>query len=207
MRVDGNVISDRALKLDAASQAAFDWRDEFGLKPVAPWLLALRPTKDAAPRVDLGDLPLELAILEADVLPLKFSATDDFGVREGFVNTEIVASLDPTNTPAIAQFKKAAAGAQERRFTNTFLFSPTVLRIPADSVVEVKGLATDFFPNREPAESTTHRISIVGLAKHAEFVRQQLDALFAQVEEVTRKEEAIAAATRASTGAVAAWSR
>ena len=101
-----------------------------------------------------------------------------------------------TNTPAIAQFKKAAAGAQERRFTNTFLFSPTVLRIPADSVVEVKGLATDFFPNRDPAESTTHRISIVGLAKHAEFVRQQLDALFAQVEEVTRKEEAIAAATR-----------
>ena len=192
----GEKFNSGALKLDAASQAAFDWRDEFGLKPVAPWLLALRPTKDAAPRVDLGDLPLEVSILETDVLPLKFSATDDFGVREGFVTTEIVASLDPTNTPAIAQFKKAAAGAQERRFTNTFLFSPTVLRIPADSVVEVKGRATDFLPGREPAESVTHRISIVGLAKHAEAVRQQLDALFAQVEEVTRKEEAIANATR-----------
>lgn len=185
-----------SLKLDAASQAAFDWRDEFGLKPVAPWLLALRPTKDAAPRVDLGDLPLELSILETDVLPLKFAASDDFGVRDGAVSSEIVASLDPTNTPAIAQFKKAAVGAQERRFTNTFIFSPTVMRIPADSVVEVKGLATDFLPGREPAESATHRINIVGLAKHAELVRQQLDALFAQVEEVTRKEEAIAAATR-----------
>ena len=64
-----------------------------------------------------------------------------------------------------------AAGAQERRFTNTFLFSPTVLRIPADSVVEVKGRATDFLPGREPAESVTHRISVVGLAKHAEAVR------------------------------------
>lgn len=185
-----------SLKLDAASQAAFDWRDEFGLKPVAPWLLALRPMKDAAPRVDLGDLPLELSILETDVLPLKFAASDDFGVRDGAVSSEIVASLDPTNTPAIAQFKKAAVGAQERRFTNVFLFSPTVMRIPADSVVEVKGLATDFLPGREPAESATHRINIVGLAKHAELVRQQLDQLFAQVEEVTRKEEAIAAATR-----------
>jgi len=192
----GEKFNSGALKLDAASQAAFDWRDEFGLKPVAPWLLAVRPVKDAAPRVDLGDLPLEVSILETDVLPLKFSAADDFGVREGFVNTEIVASLDPTNTPAIGQFKKVAAGAQERRFTNTFLFSPTVLRIPADSVVEVKARATDFLPGREPAESATHRINVVGLAKHAEAVRQQLDALFAQVEEVTRKEEAIANATR-----------
>lgn len=194
--LSGEKFNSGSLKLDASSQATFDWRDEFGLKPVAPWLLALRPTKDGAPRVDLGDLPLELSILETDVLPLKFAASDDFGVREGAVGTEIIASLDPTNTPAIAQFRKSATGTQERRFTNTFLFSPTVLRIPADSVVEVRGLATDFLPGREPAESATHRINIVSLSKHAELVRQQLDALFAQVEEVTRKEEAIAAATR-----------
>ncbi len=194
--LSGEKFNSGSLKLDASSQAAFDWRDEFGLKPVAPWLLALRQVKDAAPRVDLGDLPLELSILESDVLPLRFAATDDFGVREGGVSTEIIASLDPTNTPAIAQFKKSAAGAQERRFTNTFMFSPTVLRIPADSVVEVKGLATDFLPGREPAESVTHRISIVSLSRHAELVRQQLDALFAQVEEVTRKEEGIADVTR-----------
>ncbi len=194
--LSGDKFNSSSLKLDASSQATFDWRDEFGLKPGAPWLLAVRPTKDGAPRVDLGDLPLEVSILETDVLPLKFSAADDFGVREGAVGTEIVASLDPTNTPAITQFKKSAAGAQERRFTNTFLFSPTVLRIPADSVVEVRGLATDFLPGREPAESATHRINIVSLSKHAELLRQQLDGLFAQVEEVTRKEEAIAAATR-----------
>ena len=194
--LSGEQFNSGSLKLDASSQAAFDWRDEFGLKPVAPWLLALRPLKDAAPRVDLGDLGLEISILETDVLPLRFSASDDFGVREGAVSTEIVASLDPTNTPAIAQFRKSATGAQERRFTNTFIFSPTVMRIPADSVVEVKGFATDFLPGREPAESVTHRINIVGLAKHAELVRQQLDQLFAQVEEVTRKEEAIAATTR-----------
>lgn len=194
--LSGEKFNSGSLKLDASSQATFDWRDEFGLKPVAPWLLALRPIRDAAPRVDLGDLPLELSILETDVLPLKFAASDDFGVREGAVGTEIVASLDPTNTPAISQFRKSATGAQERRFTNTFLFSPTVLRIPADSVVEVRGLVTDFLPGREPAESATHRINIVSLSKHAELVRQQLDALFAQVEEVTRKEEAIAAATR-----------
>lgn len=196
----GEQFNSGALKLDASSQATFDWRDEFGLKPVAPWLLAVRPLKDAAPRVDLGDLPLEISILETDVLPLKFAAADDFGVREGAVGAEIVASLDPTNTPAITQFKKSAVGAQERRFTNTFLFSPTVLRIPADSVVEVRGLATDFLPGREPTESATHRINIVSLSKHAELVRQQLDQLFAQVEEVTRKEEAIADATRGLMG-------
>ncbi len=194
--LSGEKFNSGSLKLDASSQATFDWRDEFGLKPIAPWLLALRPMKDGAPRVDLGDLGMEVSILETDVLPLRFSASDDFGVREGAVTSEIVASLDPTNTPAIAQFRKSATGAQERRFTNTFMFSPTVMRIPADSVVEVKGLATDFLPGREPAESVTHRINIVSLSKHAELVRQQLDALFAQVEEVTRKEEAITAATR-----------
>lgn len=194
--LSGEKFNSGSLKLDASSQATFDWRDEFGLKPIAPWLLALRPMKDGAPRVDLGDLGMEISILETDVLPLRLNALDDFGVRDTALNTEIVASLDPTNTPAMSQFKKSAVGALERRFTNVFLFSPTVMRIPADSVVEVKGLATDFLPGREPAESVTHRINIVSLSKHAELVRQQLDALFAQVEEVTRKEEAIAAATR-----------
>ena len=185
-----------ALKLDTAAQATFDWQDELGLKPVAPWLLALRSTKDAAPRVDLGDLGLEISILETDVLPVKLTALDDFGVREAALDTEMLNSPDPTNTPAFKPVSKMAVTPTERRFTNTFLFSPTVLRLPADSTVAVRGLATDFLPNRDPAESAVHRIHIVGLSKHAEMVRQQLDTLFAQVEEVTRKEESIAAATR-----------
>ena len=183
-------------KLDHLSHAAFTWRDELGLDNGSPWLLALRTQKDQPPRVEFADLPLETSILETDVLPLKVAATDDYGVRGAGFLWELVATGDVTNQTAPKDFKAEAKTPHEKKFTEGFRFSPAVLRVPPDSSVEVRAVATDFFPDRKPSESPVHFIHVVSLAKHAEMVRQQLEAVFARLEEITRAEEGVANQTR-----------
>ena len=182
--------------LDNRSHAALSWRDELGLDSGPPWLLALRTQKDQPPRVEFPELALETSILETDVLPIKVAATDDFGVRGAGFLWELVATGDVTNKPAPKEFQTEAKTPREKKFAEGFRFSPAVLRVPPDSTVEVRAVAGDFFPERKASESPVHFIHIVSLAKHAEMVRQQLEAVFARLEEITRAEEGVANQTR-----------
>jgi hypothetical protein len=62
-------------------------------------------------------------------------------------------------------------------------------RIPPDSTVELEGFARDYFPDRERSRTAAYRIRVLSPEEHAELVRQQLEGLMAQVEEVTRLQE------------------
>ncbi|MBI3876852.1 MAG: hypothetical protein HY300_13025, partial [Verrucomicrobia bacterium] len=193
--VKGDTFRTGALKLDGRSHTAFSWRDELGLDVATPWVLSLQTQKDLAPRVDIPDMSTELSILETDVLPLRVVATDDFGVKESGYAWELVSFVDATNAPVKGEFHLPAATPQEKRLTNAFAFSPAVLRVPPDTTVEVRAQAVDFLPGRKPSESQTFHISIVSVAKHAELVRQQLEAIFSRLEEITRSEEAVESKT------------
>ena len=63
--------------------------------------------------------------------------------------------------------------------------------------MELTAFARDFFPERERVYSSPVRIYVLGNEKHAEWVRQKLDSVFARPEEVSRLEEKIAANTEA----------
>ena len=196
LAVKAEKFNSASSKLDNLSHAALTWRDELGLDSGAPWLLALRTQKDQPSRVEFPDLALETSILETDVLPIKVAATDDYGVRHAGFVWELVATGDVTNKPAPKDFTGVAKTPHEKKFAEGFMFSPAVLRVPPDSSVELHAVANDFFPERKVSESPIHFIHVVSLAKHAEMVRQQLEAIFARLEEITRAEEGIANQTR-----------
>src|SRR5438046_1443123 len=141
-------------------------------------------------------MPREISMLESEVLELKAQARDDFGVRDLALTWVMEGDWAQTNGVPKTGFKIEATTPLETKLTENFGFSPTLLRIPPDSALELKLFARDFFPNREPTESAGYRIHVLGNEKHAEMVRQQLEALQAQLEEVTRLEEKIAAGTR-----------
>ena len=168
--------------------------DQLGLTNASPRHFALRTRIDDPPIVQLLDLPAEVSILESDVLPLKLFAQDDYGVKMAGVAWN-VEGLSATNQPAVREFQNATSNRTEIEYTNTYIFSPTVLGVPPDSVVEVRAAAADYHPDHEPAQSLRHRIHIVGNIRHAKAVRDQLEALFSQLEEITREEEAVAQKT------------
>jgi hypothetical protein len=179
-----------------AIQYAFNWRDNFGLSSASPWKLTVRMQKDLAPAPGLPDLPSDVAMLDTDVLEIRAQARDDYGVRDLGLSWDYQTdSLHPQGSMT-TEVKIQPKSRHQKNVEKNFRWSPAIYRIPADSSVEIKAFAGDYFPERERAESQAHRIHVLGKEQHAELIRQRLESLLARVEEVARLEEKIMANTR-----------
>jgi hypothetical protein len=184
------------LELDGVPELAFTWRDHLGLESAGPWRLQLHPQKDVPPTPELLDLLKDTAILESEVLELKAVGRDDFGVREIGVEWQLLTDVSDTNAPSPRPFNYRASTPHEKKVEDTFYLSPGLQMIPAESVLELRGFATDYYPDREPSYTGVYRVHVLGNERHAELVRQNLESLLTRLEEVTRLEEKVAATTK-----------
>lgn len=191
LAVQGEQFQTRPLKLAAATATVtFTWRDEFGLESAAPWLLTLQSRPDTPPEVQCPEMPAVTAILEEEVLEIKVSAEDDYGLRELGVAWECQKRQE-TNVAARQEVQVQGGASQARTLTGSYRFAPALLRLPPDSVVTLRGVARDYFPDRPRAESAAHRIFIVSQEEHAQMIQQQFERISAELEEITRREEAL----------------
>ncbi|MEW6158010.1 MAG: hypothetical protein AB1813_11290, partial [Verrucomicrobiota bacterium] len=197
LNIEADNFSSPSLSLDQVLQCVFTWEDNLGLASAAPWRLAVQQQKDLPPTPEFVGLNRESVLLESEILELKAAAEDDFGVRELGVYWELVTDWASTNAIRRKQdIKVLAPGPKEKQLSDTFYFSPSLLQLPADSTVELRAYAVDAFPGRDRSESPPYRVYILGREQHAEMVRRELESMLAQLEEVTRLEEKIAAATK-----------
>lgn len=192
--LSGREFSTPELPADGLSTVTFSWSDKIGLSNSAPWRLNVQTEKDGAPAPGFTDLFRDTSILETEVLPIKVRAQDDFGVKAlGIIwEQESVG----TNSPALKEVKHELTDAQTQVYEHTFSFSPAVMGISADTSIEIRSFAVDYFPGRERSESPAYRIHVLGNAQHAEMIRQNLESLLVHLEEITRLEERIASDTQ-----------
>lgn len=192
-----NTITTRTIQADEAGQLALEWKDSLGLTNSAPWKLALQTKKDGAPLPEIEELYRDLAILETEVLPVPLRAQDDFGIKTLGLNWAVAADPQSTNaSPKGGDFVLDTKTNALSYLEHTYNLSPAVLGVPAESTMEIRAFAVDYLPGRERVYSPVYRIHVLGNAQHAEMVRQNLESLLAQLEEVTRLEERIASETR-----------
>jgi hypothetical protein len=183
-------FSTASVPVDNVQLAEFRWEDQFGFTNQQPWKLSIQTQKDAGPIPEFPDLSREISILESEVVQLKVRARDDFGVEKVGLVWDLGGE---TNKPY--DFSAAAEDTAHTDFENSFTFTPLTLQVPQDSTISVRGFATDLFPGREPVETPSYRIHVLGNEQHAEMVRQRLESVMARLEEISRLEEKIAAAT------------
>ena len=196
MAVRNNVFSSPEHEVADTAHFAFRWRDEHDLAGAAAWQLNIEPTEDAAPRPDLGALGRSLAILETEVLELNASVHDDFGIKETGIEWRALGQAEEQQPKVVSTLTKEAAGSQETEIEADFHFSPAVLGIARDTTVELAVWATDHMPGRKPARTQPIQLHILGTEDHAEMVRQKLEEVLQNLEEVSRAEENITEDTR-----------
>lgn len=185
------------LALDDQSEVQFQWLDEDGLSGSGPWRLNLQEIPDEAPRASVMDLSPSSALLVTEVLDIRVMAQDDYGVKEASLKWESTSADGPVvSSGDMAAFVARPGGTGEKQFEHGFRFSPVLLGIKEDSVVELRARATDRFPGRVPSESTVYRIFVVSPERHAELVRQHLESILTRVEDVTRQEESLMKSTQ-----------
>lgn len=190
-KADADRFTTAPVAADEVNFTEFRWRDRLGFTNQTPWKLAIQTQKDASPVPELPDLSREISILESEVLQIKVRARDDFGVQK----VGLVWDLGNGATNQPYDFSAEAEAADKADFEHAFTFTPLLMQAAADTTIAVRGFATDFLPGRENSETPSYRIHVLGNEQHAEMVRQRLEAVMARLEEVSRLEEKIAAAT------------
>lgn len=180
---------------------ALSWTDTLGLSNSPLWQIAVHSEKDGAPSVEMSELAREVAILESEVMDVKVAARDDFGVKDVGLRWEDVSAAGsetgPTNRTALpAGYRQRARSPKETRLQETFSFSPSLHGFKADTSLDLLAYAHDFLPGRDPSVSTRYRVHVLGAERHAEMVRQRLEALLSRLEEVTRAEERVSEGTK-----------
>jgi len=176
-------------------EAGLGWKDQFGFTNAQPWNLSIRQREDQAPSFQFPEMAREMAILETEALELKTEVRDDFGVNEFGINWETMNGIQPSEDTLNFDFRDGALNASQQELKVSFYFSPNLYDVAPGDVVELTGFVTDFYPDRTPTETPVYRIHIVSSVEHAERVRQELEALLTQLEDVSRLEQSIAGAT------------
>jgi hypothetical protein len=192
LKIEGENFLTGSTQPDGAAEFTFDWTDNLGLTNSVPLRLAVQMQPDAPPVPEILDFPHEAAVLNSDVLHIRLQASDDFGVRD-FGLTWDLTEDSPQLAVATTELKTLAPTPRSRTIEKTFLWSPSLLRIPPGSTVDLQGYARDYYPDRERARTGAYRIHVLSPEQHAEMVRQKLEETMAQVEEVTRLQEKVVA--------------
>ena len=165
------------------------WNDTHGLAPTQPYSLKMQPTKDAEPKIDLQDLDIEMAVLSSELLKCKFTATDDFGIKETWLGWTVFSTDGEKKETSRGETAHVPGSPTSANVEGVQEWSPMWHKIPDDSMVELAAYTTDYFPDRAPAVSWKHTIWVLSPAKHAEKVRDRMDAVLKQLDDRIRDEE------------------
>ena len=195
LTVDGAEFSSAPLHLTNVYKASLSWRDALGLENPEPWRFAIRHKADQQPSIDLPELGFDSAILDTEVLPLRVTSRDDFGIHEFGLNWRWNTDPPPSATLRKEEFYDRSLNHSQTELDATFYFSPVIFQIPAGTTLEFRGFATDFHPARQTVETTAYRVHILSSVEHAEFIRSRLEMLLTHLEEISRLQEKLAAAS------------
>jgi hypothetical protein len=133
--------------------------------------------------------------LEDEMLPVRISSTDDYGVKNVGVAMEITLPQKP-EAPQARKVEVRTGGHQEKRLEGTYQLAPALLRAPAGSMIGLKATSVDYYPGRAPSESVQHRIFVMSKEEHARLILEELEKLRAAIEELTRRQENLLSDTR-----------
>lgn len=190
LKIHGEKFTTGEYRPDGASEYIFNWTDSLGLSNAVPLRLAVQMQPDAAPTPEIMELPREVAMLASDVLRVRVRASDDYGVSDYGLMWDLTED-SPHGDVASTEIKTQASAPNLTAAEHTFLWSPSLFRIPQDSTVELEGYARDYYPDRDRALTGVYRIRVLSPEEHAEAVREQLENVMGQIEEVTRLQEKV----------------
>ena len=190
LEVEGPRFSGAPLPLEGIHRATLGWRDELGLVPTQPWSFAIRQLPDRPPSIGIEGLGTDNAVLDSEVLAIPVTVRDDFGVDRFGLSWEIADGTAPPSLPP-DEFHDSSVNRSQPELDVNFYFSPALYGLEAGTTIAFRGFVTDFLPGRDPVLSPVHRVHVVSSAQHAEWVRQRLEDLLANLEEIGWLQESL----------------
>jgi len=191
LAIDGPRFTTAALLLELERDITISWRDSLGLAGPEPLVIHATPVEDMPPQVELAGIQTAVGILPEETVHIDLNSTDDYGVRRLNLSWQI-GSASPIEPPGPVHDIKVADGQpQAKTLAGHFDFSPAVFEIAPGATILVRGLAVDYYPDREPSQTPIYRIHVLSRADHARLIHDQFEKILEQLEELTRRQSAI----------------
>ncbi len=169
------------------------WTDKYGFEATAPWQLNVEIFNDTPPTLSIRDIVPQGAYLETEIIPAVINAMDDFGIAETGLSWRQIqeSNSDENKDIPSGSFSRKRDQFNSVAVEENFGFSPKLLGLPPDSVLEVRGYAKDYRPGSDPVYTEPIQLLIVSIDRHAELLRQNLENVLTQAEDILRAEENI----------------
>jgi hypothetical protein len=168
--------------------------DSVKLSPAQSTQIKLSAFTDKPPAIGLPDSPSEASILLHETIPVRVSSSDDLGLAR--VQLCMVVLGGKKESPPIVLFDEKPS-EQSLQSAFTLPFDPDFFNLKDSVRIELYGLAWDQMPNRKPTISRKVQFQIVGIEKHAEQLRDEIEAIMARTSEIIREQENILMETTA----------
>lgn len=188
--LDGDAFRTAWLDPGGGGQGTFVWRDQYGLTSAAPWRVTVETHPDEIPTADCPGQAAVVAMLEDEILEIEAVSRDDYGLRELAMAWDCQKPAE-TNILEAGVTVLAEGSPQTRELRGTFKLAPTLMKLPADTLVTLRARAWDYHPDRPPSESMPVRVYILSQEEHARLIQRELETIMAELEEVARRQEAL----------------
>ena len=162
--------------------------DCFNLSPGSTQKIRLNPIVDKAPLVNFPDAPTEATIIINETLPIRISASDDYGVSR-FQLCMQFPDREEDNSTQILWDQEEVGQIIKNEFT--LPFDPSFFNLADGDRIELFGHAWDRMPGRLPTVSRKIVLRVMGLEAHAEQLREDIENIMARTSEIAREQENI----------------
>ena len=180
--LEGKEVELSRFEAQEAFEQVFSWEDTHGIASEKEFSLKIEPVEDALPEVYLSASSQNVYVLEEEIVPLELTSSDDYGLKEWGVTWQ---------TKTKAEKKSLGQGTKTQRVANkTFFFRAKDWGISPQQL-EIKAYGQDFYPERGPVFSQGVTLHILDRNAHAQMIRQQIDKVASQIEEVAQKEQVV----------------
>ena len=168
--------------------------DSVKLSPAQSTPIKLTAFNDKPPAIGLPDSPSEASILLHETIPIRVSSSDDLGLAR-IQLCMVILGGKKESSPIVLFDEKLSEPSLQSAFT--LPFDPDFFNLEDSARIELYGLAWDRMPNRKPTISRKVQFQIVGIEKHAEQLRDEIEAIMARTSEIIREQENILIETAA----------
>ena len=184
---------------DLIGNVHLEWRDQDGLRCIKPFPLRISTFADKPPNVELSGVADGTTILEDKVLALKVSASDEYGVKETWLEWTAKPDVAGLERPTQHGTSSRAKGSPEQKsLSQNISFSSALEKVPGDTVVTFVACATDLLPERTPSKSRPISVRVMSKSTHAELTRARFDKLQQQLIDENRNEQRVLEETEAT---------
>jgi hypothetical protein len=183
----GNSFTVTMKNVQEAELTQLRFVDTYKLKPKLAHTIELIAREDSPPSVDFRAVPPESSILLFETKNLAIQSKDDLGIDKTLLKLKAIRGNDLLIDTTL--YNQAESNSSVTRSGFDFPFDPRLFKLRDGDVAEFTAFVSDRMPGREAVPSRTVRFFVVGPEKHAEIIREQMEAIMARTAEIAREQE------------------